>query len=290
MQNELTLVFDGTLAPNHMISVRTISHTLPHLQRAIDKLVMYDRYGVVMKGASLTHTLYDEADLYLSFIEKGSIKIPLLSDLLESVPKNLNAFLANPYDKAASELELKLTPIPQQLGNIKANVSLDNVKHLTHEELIEDQTQAQKKHVAVAVLRDLSDMLSPLRAASSKNDTISLNNNVSGQSRQFLFDQQKSKNFAKIITQKQLASPAIYTGKLIGLEETKNKNFPYAGTFRSEANGQEMKLLIGTTMDVDLLKPHNLSKKSITIWASPLTTYHAFDEHRGDIVFVSIVS
>lgn len=290
MNNELTLIFDGQLIKNNMVSVRTISHTLPHLQRAIDKLVMYEHYGDVMKSSALSHVYYDDADLYFSAFEKGSIKIPFFSSLLESVPRNLNSFLSAPYEKAASELESKLTTIPDQLETAKSNIYYGNVEELTHENLIQDEKGSDRKHAEVAVLKDISNMLAPLRSARALDDTIALKNNVSGKSRTFLFDQEKSKNFSKIITAQHLAQPIIYAGKLNGLEKNGgNKLFPYAGTFNSSTNGQDLRLLINSDLDMNLLKKHNLSHQTITIWASPVTTYHAFDQHRGDIAFVSIL-
>lgn len=290
MNNELTLIFDGQLIKNNMISVRTISHTLPHLQRAIDKLVMYEHYGDVMKSSALSHVYYDEADLYFGSFEKGSIKIPFLSDLLESVPKNLNSFLVSPYEKAASKLESKLTKIPDQIENAKTNIYHHNVDEITHEQLIQDKSGSDRKHAEVAVLKDISNMLAPLRSARAFDDTITLRNNVSGKTREFLFDQEKSKNFSKIITNQNLAKPVIYTGKLNGLEKNGNsKMFPYAGTFNSAANEQDLRLLINSDLDMNLLKKHNLSHQTIAIWASPITTYRAFDHHRGDIAFVSLL-
>lgn len=45
MNRELILRIDGTLVPDNKISLQTISHTLPHLQRAIDKIVLYEKFA-----------------------------------------------------------------------------------------------------------------------------------------------------------------------------------------------------------------------------------------------------
>lgn len=289
MQKELILRINGTLAPNNMISLRTVSHTLPHLQRAIDKIVLYEEFGQIKKYSVLPSTHYQKADLYLDPFEEGSVKIPLIGELLEGVGQRLNQFLAEPYQQAVEDIQDFSSPLSDQLINAKNNVDHDNVEKITQKDLMQRSQELERSYAQAAVLKDINTLLSPLRAKSSVNDTISLINNTHGNTATFDFTHNNSKSFGKIVTQRRLAQPVIYSGILEGLKNTGSKTFPFTGDFVSEATENEMKLLISNAEDALLLNKYNLSKKVISIWACPLAIYESFDQLRGDIAFVSFV-
>lgn len=289
MNRELVLTVSGTLAPNKGISVRTISHTLPHLQRAIDKVVLFEKYGEIRKRSALPSNLYGCADLYLDKFESGSIKIPLFGDLLAGVGGRINQFLKEPYEQAASEFVQELSPLLTQLDYALISVSNGNAKKITQKELIENGDAMERYHAQAAFLKDINTMLSPLRAKSSTGDTIKLTNNVSGSTADYTFNHENSKTFGKIVRQSRLAKPAIYTGKLIGLKASKSKTFPIHGTFISEITRREMTLLVAKENDALELNKYNLTKKTMTFWACPLAVYESFDQLCGDIAFVSLI-
>ena len=287
MKRELILRIQGTLAPNNKISLRTISHTLPHLQRAIDKIVLYEEFGEIKKHSALPSSHYEKADLFLDPFEEGSIKIPLIGDLLEGVGVRFNQFLTEPYQRAVQDIQEHSTPLIEQLENVRNNIEYENVEIITQRDLINRRNELERSYAQTAVLKDLNTLLSPLRAKSSADDTISITNNADGKTATYEFNHQNSKSFGKIVTQKRLSNPIIYSGTLEGLKKTGNISFPYAGNFISHETNDEMKLLVASEGNALLLNKYNLSKQIITIWVCPVAIYEAFDQFRGDIVFVS---
>lgn len=289
MHRELILKISGTLAPENKISLRTVSHTLPHLQRAIDKIVLYEKYGDLKKRSALPSTLYESADLFLEPFEKGSVKIPLIGDLLDGVGARLNQFLREPYEKAAQDLEYEYGSLADQLEIVRRNIQKDNVDNITQEDLIAGADRLERSYAQTAVLKDLNTMLSPLRAKSSTDDSIELVNNSSGNTANYSFSHESAKSFGKIITQKRLAKPVKYIGTLEGLKRTGGNTFPCVGTFISSITGQEMNLLFESETDAIVLNKFNLSKIKFSIWGCPLAVYESFDQFRGDVVFASFI-
>lgn len=289
MNREIILRIDGTLAPENKISLRTISHTLPHLQRAIDKIVLYEKFGEIKKHSALPASLYESADLFLDPFEEGSIKIPLIGDLLDGVGARLNLFLREPYEKAAQELDEGQRPLIDQLENIKGNIQRENIDVISQEDLIAGADRLERSYAQAAVLKDLNNLLAPLRAKSSSDDTIEIINNSPGNTANFSFTHRSAKSFGKIVTQKRLAKPVRYNGILEGLKRTRSKTFPCVGNFISNLTGQEMNLLFASEGDAIILNNFNLSKIKIAIWACPLAIYESFDQIRGDIVFASFI-
>lgn len=289
MNKEIILRIDGTLAPEHKISLRTISHTLPHLQRAIDKIVLYEKFGEIKKHSVLPSSLYESADLFLDQFEEGSIKIPLIGNLLDGVGARLNQFLREPYQLAAQELDEGQRPLSEQLVNVKSNIQLENVQLITQDDLIAGADRLEHSYAQAAVLKDLNNLLAPLRAKSSSNDTIEIINNAAGYTANYPFTHRSAKSFGKIVSQKRLAKPVMYVGILEGLKRTRSKTFPCVGNFISDGTGEEMNLLFASDDDAILIKNFNLSKTKFSIWACPLAVYESFDQIRGDIVFASFV-
>ncbi|WNO09849.1 hypothetical protein [Teredinibacter sp. KSP-S5-2] len=289
MNRELILRISGTLAPDNKISLRTVSHTLPHLQRAIDKVVLYEKYGDLKKRSALPSSLYESADLFLAPFEDGSVKIPLVGNLLDGVGARLNQFLREPYDKAAKDLEYEYGSLANQLDNVRGNIERENVENITQEDLNAGANRLERSYAQTAVLKDINTMLSPLRAKSSVDDTIELVNNTLGKTANYSFSHVNAKTFGKIVTQKRLAKPVKYDGILEGLKRTGGKTFPCVGIFVSALTGQEMNLLFVSEMDAVALNKFNLSKKKFSIWACPLAVYESFDHLRGDIVFASLI-
>lgn len=289
MNRELILRIDGTLAPDNKISLRTISHTLPHLQRAIDKIVLYEKYGDLKKRSALPSTLYESADLFLDPFEQGSVKIPLIGNLLDGVSSRLNQFLREPYERAAQDLEYEYGSLAGQLENVRGNIQRDNIENITQEDLIAGADRLERSYAQAAVLKDLNTMLSPLRAKSSIEDTIELINNSPGNTANYSFSHETAKSFGKIVTQKRLAKPVKYVGILEGLKRTGGNTFPCVGTFISSLTGQEMNLLFTSESDAIILNKFNLSKVQFSIWACPLAVYESFDQLRGDVVFASFI-
>ena len=289
MDRELVLRINGTLAPDNKVSVRTVSHTLPHLQRAIDKIVIYEKFGDLKKRSALPSDLYESADLFLDAFEQGSVKIPLIGNLLHGVGERLNQFLREPYERAARDLEYEYGSLSGHLEKIRGNIKRDNFENVTQEDLIAGGDRLERTYAQAAVLKDLNAMLSPLRAKSSAGDTIELINNTPGNTANYLFSHNTAKSFGKIVTQKRLADPVKYVGILEGLKRTGGTTFPCVGTFISSITGEEMNLLFTDNADAIVLNSFNLSKVQFSMWACPLAVYESFDQVRGDVVFASFI-
>ena len=96
MEKQLILTFDGSIIREKTISIRALGYTLPHFQRAIDKTVTFSQSGQLTKFSTLKKKDYGLADLYLGDFEEGSLKIPLIGELLDGVGDKLAHFLKEP--------------------------------------------------------------------------------------------------------------------------------------------------------------------------------------------------
>nr|WP_064496024.1 hypothetical protein [Pseudomonas chengduensis] len=287
LKNQIILTFDGTLSQKHTVSLRTISYTVPHIQRAIDKSVYFLNFEELRKFSTLPPGLHADADLYVYAIGKGSIKFPFLSDLGKGVPELINAFLKQPYEQAANEVIIPGSIIQTDLETNKVHATMGNLEHVTHEQLLAKEAEHKRNFAQAAVMKDMSLALGVVR--STPGAILSLNVDSQAGAESYEFNQLNASRFAKLATTKRLEDAVVYTGRVTGLEKQRgNGRFKYSAKFLSRATNTESKILISDYDDAMKLHPYNLANNDAVIWGAPVSTYNSFDPVRGDFVFVDI--
>lgn len=286
MSPQLIIRFDGYMSEGNRISVRTLAHTLPYLQRAVDKLVIYERQGVVGKGATLHQANYSFADLYLEEVQEGSVILPLVGNWLNGVASRFNSFLNEPYLEAENSLNSKFSGFDDRVETTRGLINAGAIEPISHDELVKMQEVAARDYAQAAFLGDINNMLSPLRSGLCSGDTITIRNVDPVNTAVYTFDQARSKAFAKVVREQRLSHPVKYRGRLEGLVNRGGTNFPYVGKFMCHTTDKERKLLVASEADAHELNKHNLGGKEILIVACPLSVYGAFDPLAGDLVFI----
>lgn len=286
MPPQLTIKFDGYMSEGNRISLRTLAHTLPYFQRAVDKIVIYDRQGTVGKGATLHQANYQYADLYLEQIETGSVILPLVGNLLSDISAKFNSFMDEPYRETENILAGKLSGFDARVDMTRSLISSGVLVPISHNELISKKDFVDRDYAQAAFLNDINNMLSPLRSSLCAGDTITITNSNPRNSASYYFDQTRSKAFSKIVRDQRLAHPVKYRGRLDGLVNRGGTGFPFVGKFMCKTTGKERKLLVASEADAFQLNKHNLGSSEILIVACPLAVYGSFDPLAGDLVFI----
>lgn len=286
MPPQLIVTFNGHMSEGNRISIRTLSHTLPHLQRAIDKIVIYERQGVVGKGATLKQENYGFADLYLEQIHEGSIVLPLVGNWLSGVAGRFNSFIKEPYQEAENSLSNKFSGFDDRVEMTRRLIVSGSLSPISHEELIGEQDVVARDYAQAAFLTDMNNMLSPLRSSLCSKDIITISNVDPRNRATYYFDQSKSKAFSNVVKEQRLSHPVKYRGRLEGLVNRGGSSFPFVGKFMCHTTDRERKLLVASEADAHELNKHNLGGSEIFVVACPLTVYGAFDPLAGDLVFI----
>lgn len=287
----IALHFDGSFIKEHSLSARTLGHALTAIQRMVDKAVIFEKRGSIKKGDVLPAVWYPKADLIVQPFKKGCVTVPLsgLEDV--DVIGRLKGLLHDPYEQAISDV-----PIERQslVDGIPAAVNRANYKIQTtsHEQLIQDAPAREQRFFSEAIFRDFDNFISPLRSSViTETDLISIELIDDKGTLEYEFNQLTSKRCHKIVSAKQLGPTVNYSGRLTEFGETKSRDFPYSGRFFSKASGHEHKLLINNEDDADRLRSYNTAKnKELNFFGSPVSAWGAFDEQKGDIVFLKLLS
>lgn len=286
-KNQIILTFDGALSQKHTVSLRTLSYTIPHIQRAIDKSVYFLHFEELRKFSTLPAALHSEADLYVHAIEQGSLRFPFLSNLGKGVPELVNSFLRQPYEQAEHEVIIPGEIIQTDLETNKIHAAMGNLDLVTHDQLLVNEAEHKRAFAQAAVMKDISLALGIVR--STTDALLRLDIDSQNGVGRYEFNPLNASRFAKLATTKRLEDAVIYTGRVTGLEKQRgNSRFEYAAKFLSRATNTESKILISDYDDAMKLHPYNLANKDVVIWGAPVSTYNSFDPVRGDFVFVEM--
>lgn len=285
----IALHFDGGFVKKNSISARTLGHALTAIQRMVDKATIFESRGAIKKGDVLPAAWNEKADMIVQPFRKGCVTVPLVGlDDLEVISL-LKGVLHDPFEQAISNyvLEMKslVDGLPAALN--RANHKIDVV---SHEKLIKDTHSREQRYFAEAIYRDFDNLISPLRSSSIiDTDIICVELKDKKGTKEFEFNKLTSKRFHKIVSTKQLGPTVQYAGRLTEFGETKSKHFPYSGRFYSKASKHEHKLLIADETDADKLRAYNTAKnKELNFIGAPVSAWGAFDEQKGDIVFLKL--
>lgn len=82
--------YDGPIVEEHQISLRVLGTTLVHLQSAIDRAYLDDKYGNVWKYARLKRDDYLLADFIVGIPEEGGYRLDLLRDQGDAIVKRIS--------------------------------------------------------------------------------------------------------------------------------------------------------------------------------------------------------
>lgn len=285
----IALHFDGAFVKGDTVTARTLGHSLSSIQRMVDKALMYEKRGELKKHDALPSVWYPEADLVVKPFEKGCVKIPLVGIRQSGVISRLRGVLNDPFNEAISDQPIEKKPLVSGFDHAYNRAHYGRGIR-SHEKIIADSAERTLRYFSEAVFRDFDNLVSPLRSKGiSDSERISVELVEDGVSKDYEFDKYSSKRFHQIVSAKQLGPLVRYEGRLTAFGETKRNDFPYTGKFYSSASKQEHKLLIARDEAADVLRPYNAKKgKELHFVGSPITAWGAFDDKKGDVVFLMI--
>ncbi len=291
MSSQITLKFDGSFVKDNTITVRTLAHSLGALQQMVDKAVLYEKRGTIKKFDALPAAWYSLADLTVQPFEKGSVKIPLTGLKLSNTVSVLRGLLHDPFEEAISDDDISQKSLVEGLA-FAINRADKKIDVKSHDEIIKDSEDLKKRYFAEAIYRYFDKLISPLRSSAiTDKDLIAIELRDELGSKEYSFDKRASQRFHKIVSAKQLGPTIEYSGRLKVFGESNSRYFPYFGKFYSKASEQEHKLLIHKAAQIDELRSYNTAKKrELNFYGAPITAWGAFDERRGDIVFLTLKS
>jgi hypothetical protein len=269
----IELHFDGDVARDHHVSLRTLGTALQHMQSAVDRAFLDIKYGQVWKHARLRNDDYAETDFVLGYPTEGGYVIDMVSRTGGKIVRRIRDAVSGAIEAAEHEGE-------EELQRLKGQVQTQHTR-IIHGDLVPRSfEQLERGMVGKTMLRAYGDrsiakevdlVLSTIRHRKAGDSELRIEFGADGKPSRFHFD----------------GDPVTYSGFLRSLDKG-NQYSGMRGKFKNAETQREVTIFIASEEDFDELHPHLKGKHRIDIIASPVIEYGAYDSKGGDIYFIGL--
>lgn len=296
MSGIITFHFDGPIAENHEISLRNLANTLNGFQGAIDRAHLDLRYGNVWKYARLKQDDYEHVEFIVGTPREGGYILDLTrgagAAIVKRIYQAIDSVTSTSWDEGADETEALVAQVvrrQQQLNNgTYPGRTLDQYK-------ADPGEMALRKFGDRSIAKEIDQVLTPIRRSSDDDDVNGAKNSLEiefdfggRQRHKFLFKQKSAEKFHKIVSQRALGEPLLYSGVLRALDRGTRYSHPKAKLTLTQSK-RDIVVHIGTPTAYQVLAPHMQGEHEIQFYACPILEFNTFDPNAGDVYFVALV-
>jgi hypothetical protein len=281
--SSLEIHFDGDIADNHQVSLRTLGKSLTHIQSAIDRAYLDVKYEGVWKYARMKSSEYSDSDFLVMDPRPGGYILDLINNNKHGkrIIDRISNALRPAFDSATREGEIEAVSYVDQV-NDRNNQLHHNIKRAVDFEdlLLNPDKNVIRKFGDRAIVKEIDQVLSIIRSKNSGDSEVELT--LSGSNTAvFNFNKQVSKRFRQVVSEKGVGDPVIYEGFIRSLDRVQK-----TGKFIIASNKRTINLHFTTEADFNAVHPYLKSKEKIRFIGAPLIEYGAFDPNSGDIYYV----
>lgn len=292
MKSIISIHFDGPIAADHAVQLRTFSKTLGHVQTAIDRAYLDLKYGKIWKNAKLKDEDYEHTDFLVQQTREGGFIADLLGD------KETSKVVTRIYDAVAPAYEqAQQVALPEQPRLI--DLAEERRKHfksgaqeaMPYSELLDGNDPRQTRAYGDrSIVKEFDQIASAIRARDGDGSVVEIDLYAGSAFPKLVFDSSTSAKFHSVVSSRALGDPVEMVITLRALDSgSGGVSKAIAKNLQSE---KIFNLFIHTARGFGSLRKY-LKKKdppAFTIVACPVLEYGAFDPQAGDMYFIAIVA
>ncbi|WHZ41840.1 hypothetical protein QNM34_06065 [Rahnella bonaserana] len=278
--------FDGDIAQNHQVSLRTLGKTLTHLQSTFDRAYLELHHGNLWKYAKMHHSYYDAVELLVQEPREGGYILdfltsnPITRRVIDRVAEAVNSACEQMQQAGLQNAHNIKQSIDTKLAQIDAGV----VPIKSYDNLLQNPDGAiTRKYADRAIVREVDQILSIIRSSHSGDSTfeLELNGTVS---QKFEFNKAKANTFHKIVTNKQIGDPVAYKANISVMDRHN-----LTARIVNKVNGSIATLhFINEDMFQEVISYFD-HKTELSFLGAPYIEYGAFDPLSGDIYYLRLI-
>lgn len=284
--SRIQIHFDGDIAINHQVSMRTLGRTLNHLQNAMDRAYIENKYGEVWKHTRMKGADYKETEFLVQEPKEGGYILDFLANnaVTQAIVDRIAAAVTPALEQAMQEGEDVTRSLTEQIDTRKMQITQQLIKPIEYEQLLNNPSkQVIRKYGDRSITKEIDQILAIIRSKNSGQSTFELTTHGSV-SNNYLFDSNISKKFHQIVSKRSLGDPVIYKAKVLSLD-FKNTN----GKISNMANDRTANIHFNNEASFMKAKTFLGMDDEMTFIGCPLIEYGSFDPQAGDIHFIDLV-
>ncbi len=282
---KVQLHFDGDIAPNHQVSLRTLAKSFTHLQSSLDRAFLEMHDGSLKKYAKMHHSYYDEVELLVQEPREGGYIIDFLTQnaTTKKVIDRVMQAIDDAVDDAKKDANNKAESIERSVETRKAQLDSGVVKAKSYQNLLNSPDNlAVRRYGDRAIVREIDQILSIIRSSHSGDSTLEFYFE-GNKTAKFEFDKPKATAFHKVITQKKLGDPVLYNVTISKMDRYNN-----SAKIVNTHNNSIANLFFTKKSDFQEAVSFFESETSIQFIGCPYIEYGSYDPMSGDVYFVRL--
>lgn len=292
MKNLISIHFDGPIAANHAVHLRTFSKTLGHIQTAIDRAHLDIKYGNIYKNARLKEEDYPKTDFLLQQTREGGFIADLLGDKDSGdVVRRIHNAVLPAYEQSKAVVVSDQPKLVDLATERQKHYKSGAQEPVLFAELIDNPGPAQTRAYGDrSIVKEFDQIASAIRARDGDGSVVEVDLYAGNALPKLVFDANTSKNFHNVVSVRTLGDLVQISITLRALDSG-NGGISKAKAMNLESK-KEFNLHIHTDRAFGSLRKY-LKKRNpppFTIVACPVLEYGAFDPLAGDMYFIAIVA
>lgn len=281
--------FDGAITFEHKVSVRVLSNTYEHMQRAIDRAYLIEVHGQVWKHQRLTAEQYQDTDFLALYPEEGGIHLAAFREGAERVVDRIYAAIRPVFEEATQEAITVHASMSQQLGERRQYVQQMGPNTQSFEDVqahppVDWATNYSNRSI-VKEIDQLVSQVAPDRVAGSTID-ITLHGQQTHLPLQF--NAEIARRFRKVASQRELGAAILLNANIRSLDRGNRTTKPSAKIVNLHTH-REVSLHLSGMEDFDQLHPHHGSAE-VLLFVCPIIEARGFDLHGGDLMYLAVAA
>jgi hypothetical protein len=286
MSGVLHIHFDGDIATNHQVSMRTLGKTLQHLQNSVDRAYLEQKNGRLWKYAKMRNSYYVDVELLVQEPREGGYILDFLTSnpVTIKVLDRVNSAIANALQESQNQGLAQASKVESEISDRIVQIEQGLISPKSFNDILSNPDPlVVRRYGDRAISREIDQVLSLIRSSASGDSTLELKITGSQNTQTYSFDKATATRFHNTVTEKSLGEPVLYKGKL-SVMDRHNKS---AKILNVDSNSianlyfskMEMFESALTYFDKDV---------EFMFYGSPFIEYGAFDPNAGDIHFLGL--
>lgn len=279
--------FDGPITVDHKVPVRVLAKTYEHMQRAIDRAHLVNRYGAVYKNAHLKEEDYLITEFMAEYPREGGIILDAIREGAETIIDHVQAAVRRVYDPAVDAGLNQQVTFAQELHDRKNYIAGMGENTKTFAALLNDPPPYwEAAYSDRSIVKEVDQLVGQVKPSRIEGSVVYLQLTGSSLYLPMEFNSEIAGRFHKIISQRELAAPVIVRSKIRDLDIGNKFSKPKAKIVNLDT-GREVSLHLALQTDFYALHPHHTAEE-VFIYASPVIEAGGFDLKGGDLQFLAV--
>lgn len=279
--------FDGPITIEHKVSIRVLSRTYEHMQRAIDRAYLIENYGQVWKHARLTNEQYKETEFIAEYPQEGGIILDAFKEGADAIVDRIAAAIHPVFVEATNRAVVQSNSISQQVSARKEYIQRVGARTQSFQDIINNPPPNwAPAYSNRSVIKEVDQLVKQITPAELAGSTVEITINGDTAHLPYLFTAQIARRFHAISSKRELGAPLLLNARIRSLDRGNKTTKPSAKIENLHTN-RDVSLHLRTIDDFNELRPfHN--GEPIQIYVCPIVEALGFDVHGGDLFYLAV--